>query len=1281
MLDCGATGNFINSTFASKYNIPLVRKARPIPLFVIDGTPISSGGITHSSVPLLLQFSTPIRHEETSTFEIIPMNFPVILGLPWLQKHNPQVSWDTFSLRFDSAFCKKHCLTYQKVAVASNLDSSLSKDTQLSSTLASLSKDKRLSSNLDSSLSKDKQLSSNLASLSKDKRLSSNLNPLPWNTVLPPTPPSTPALPQSPALPSDLHLNFDSPSHLDPLDYLTSPCELQASISELQTLELEDPTAPAEQLQHSLLAALEDSNTYEGDLLETTSKENPIPPEYERFRDLFDKAKADVLPEHSKYDHSIPLVEGSTPPYGPIYGLSELELKTLRDQLDKDLARGFIRPSTSPAGAPVLFVKKKDGSLRLCIDYRGLNNITIKNRHPLPLIPELFDRLRSAKIYTKLDLRGAYNLVRIAEGEEWKTAFRTRYGHFEYCVMPFGLSNAPASFQALMNDTLRPFLDIFVVVYLDDILIYSTNELEHRTHVTKVLEKLSEANLFVKLEKCEFHVSKVDFLGYVIEPSGISMSPDKVSSITTWPRPASIKDIQAFLGFCNYYRIFIEEYSKLASGMLKLLKKDTPFIWGTDQEASFTSLKEQFITGKVLQHFDPSKPSVLYTDASDKAISGIIYQKNDRDRLQPIAFYSRTLTSAEQNYDIFNKELLAIVASLRNWRIYLEGAAHQVTCFTDHSNLVPFTTSKELNRRQARWYELLGSYDFVIKHIPGSTNSKADALSRRPDYMSTEFSKMSPPLIRPSQLIAASRLSTSTEELEDDFLEDDLLEATEDQEKVPLLDHIRTSLLEDPWTKKVVATLKETLLDPSKQKPLNLAHFELNSQELLLFNKLIVVPSNRELRLRILRIYHDDLTAGHFGISKTFEAVSRIFYWSKLRQFVDDYVRTCEKCAINKNSYHKPYGELQPLPIPLQPWSSISMDFIVKLPLSASELFEDLFDSILVVVDRLTKMAHFIPCKESMNSKQLALLLLKYVFRLHGLPLDIVSDRGSLFTSNFFRELTRLLRIRQKMSTAFHPQTDGQTEKTNSTLEQYLRMFVNYEQDNWVDLLPFAEFAYNSSISTSSKESPFYANFGFQPLWHFQEGFASNNPIIEDRALYLRTLHSYLRNELLRAQDAQALAFDRRIEAAPPIKIGDMVWLNRRNIKTTRPSIKLDSRKLGPFEVTRQASKNAFELKLPGSMKIHNVFHVNLLEKVTVNPLRPTAPRPQPVVLEDSPEEEFEVEAIRKHKNTSKGLYYLVKWKGFPDFESTWQSEADLEHAKAILTRYKTKHKLPLRKS
>ena len=386
-----------------------------------------------------------------------------------------------------------------------------------------------------------------------------------------------------------------------------------------------------------------------------------VPEQYHDYANVFSKTAAASLPPHRPYDHTIDLEEGATPPYGPIYSMSETELKALREHLDDALGKGFIRPSNSPAGAPILFVKKKDGSLQLCVNYRGLNCITRKNRYPLPLIGDLLDRLRSAKVFTKIDLRAGYNNVRIAPGHEWKTAFRTRYGSFEYLVMPFGMTNSPATFQHFMNDIFRNMADIFVIVYLDDILVFSDNEEDHKDHVRRVLQRLREHNLQTKLGKCTFHTDTIEYLGFIVSPAGLTMDPEKTKVVHDWPVPKNVKDIQSFLGFANFYRRFIANYSEIVVPMNRLTRKDTPFEWGSECQKAFEDLKQAFTTAPVLTHFDPANPIVIETDGSDYTIAAILSQITPSDNdLHPVAFHSQTMVPAELNYEIYDKELLAI---------------------------------------------------------------------------------------------------------------------------------------------------------------------------------------------------------------------------------------------------------------------------------------------------------------------------------------------------------------------------------------------------------------------------------------------------------------------------------------------------------------------------------------------------------------------------------------------------------------------------------------------
>lgn len=791
--------------------------------------------------------------------------------------------------------------------------------------------------------------------------------------------------------------------------------------------ELETPET-ADELTNDQADMNEPLSDPSGESVSTSTPAAILPSTYQDFACIFDKANADILPAHRKYDIGIDLTPDARIPWGPIYRLPEPELAVLRDYLDDHLKKGFIRPSRSPAGAPVLFVKKKDGSLRLCVDYRALNAITTPNRAPLPLIDSLLPRLRNARVFSKVDLRGAYNLVRIRPGDEWKTAFRCQYGHYEYLVMPFGLTNAPAVFQSMMDDIFRDFLDQFVVVYLDDILIFSDTLEAHVDHVRQVLQRLKDHNLHAKLEKCEFHVSSTAFLGYVVSDSGLSMDPEKVRAIQDWPAPTKLRDLQSFLGFANFYRRFVPNYSTLALPMTKLTHRKTDFVFDSEATTSFAALKSAFATAFRLHHANFERPMVIECDASDFALGAVLFQYGDDGRPHPTAFYSRKLTSAELNYPVYDKELLAIVVSLKQWRPFLLSSPFPITVFTDHQNLQYWTASRTLNRRQARWSLELADYDFVIQYRPGCRQIVADSLSRRPDYALTPEDEFKTTVLQPSQFIAV------------------LAPAPPADETTPaksLLEHIRAALASDSWATSIRSS-------PTTD-------FAFRDDGLLYAFGLIYVPS--AARPHVFRAYHDAPSSGHPGALRTLEQIARYFWFPRLRHHVKRYVAGCDICTRSKPVNSKPAGLLLPLSVPSRPWSSISMDFIVALPPSSG------YDAVWVVVDRLTKLAHFVPTRGDLDAPGLAALFLQNIYRLHGLPANIISDRGSLFTSHFWTELCRLLHVQRRLSTAFHPQTDGQTERVNQILEQFLRCYITHRQDDWTDWLPLAEYAYNNSFS------------------------------------------------------------------------------------------------------------------------------------------------------------------------------------------------------------------------
>ena len=396
------------------------------------------------------------------------------------------------------------------------------------------------------------------------------------------------------------------------------------------------------------------------------------------------------------------VIDGKTPPFGPLYAMSRNELQALKAWLEKNLKKGFIRPSSSAAASPVLFVKKADGSLRFCVDYRGLNNISVKDRYPLPLTKESLNNLKGMKYFTKIDIISAFNNIRIKEGQEYLTAFRTRFGLYESLVMPFGMTGAPATFQRFINDTLREHLDVFCTAYLDDILIYSRTREEHLSHVRKVLTALRRASLFGKIQKYEFFKEETTFLGVIVGRYSIRMDPKKVQTIRDWKTPTCLTDVQAFIGFGNFYRRFVRDFSKIIAPMVNLTRKDVKFQWDLHCEESFNRLKEAFTSAPILAPFDWEKEIILETDASDYVSAGVLSQYGDDSILRPVAFFSKKHSMTECNYEIYDKELLAIVRCFEEWRPELEGTSSPIKVITDHRNLEYFTTTKLLNRRQAR---------------------------------------------------------------------------------------------------------------------------------------------------------------------------------------------------------------------------------------------------------------------------------------------------------------------------------------------------------------------------------------------------------------------------------------------------------------------------------------------------------------------------------------------------------------------------------------------------
>jgi len=652
-----------------------------------------------------------------------------------------------------------------------------------------------------------------------------------------------------------------------------------------------------------------------------------VPMEFRQYLGIMGKEAADALPEHRPYDCKIELKDGATAPWGPIYPLSEVELQTLREWLKEMEKTGKIRRSTSSAGSPILFVPKPNGrGLRLCVDYRGLNAITIPNRYPLPLMQELQDRVRGAQWFTKMHQKNGFNLICIREGDDWKNAFRTCYRLYEFQVMPFGLTNAPPTFQDMMNHILSNILDMGVLAYLDDILVYAKTEEEHDRLVKEVLERLQHNGLAVSPEKCVWKTDEVEFLGYVIGRNGVRMDQAKVDTVLSWQQPTSLTETQSFLGFANFYRRFIKDYSRIARPLTELTKKTRKWEWNGEAGKAFEELKKRFTTAPILAHFDPTKPVIIETDASDFTIGAVLSQRNDENRLHPVAFHSRKFQPAEINYEIHDKELLAIVDAFKHWRRYCEGATHQIQVFSDNQNLEYFTTTKVLNRRQARWAQELAGIDFKIYYWPGTQNGKPDALSRRPEYRPERGGIENQPI---STILKEKHFGTPAERETVSFVcSSARLSSVPARKWTPaFLEEVREAANKDPQYQEVRKKKEAALAEAVPEAREGKENDGIELQDHLLYRKKkLWVPG--KCIPRVMESEHDTKVAGHMGQDKTVELIRRNFWWPKMNQRIIEFIRSCPECQLNKTARHQPYGLSSPLELPYAPWQSIAMDFI-----------------------------------------------------------------------------------------------------------------------------------------------------------------------------------------------------------------------------------------------------------------------------------------------------------------------------------------------------------------
>ena len=879
-------------------------------------------------------------------------------------------------------------------------------------------------------------------------------------------------------------------------------------------------------------------------------------------------------------------------------------------------------------------VPKKDTMVRpqTVHDYRKLNENTVKDHTPIPHQDEILEPFASAKVRGKIDLPESYYQTWMFPEDIHKTAIKTPWGLFEWVVMPQGLCNAPATFQRFMNWVLRGYIGVFCSSYLDDIAIYSNSVAEHKRYVRLILQRLREHGIYASPKKSQLFADSIEFLGHRISSEGIEADPVKLDKITQYPTPKSAKDILSFLGLVNYIAMFdfIPGLADYSSVLTKLTKKNIVFRWGKPQEDAFQTIKRLARSVRFLQrlNYTSGDPVWLVTDASNKGIGGYVAQGQDWKTAKPIGFYSRQYRSAEFNYPTHEQEMLAVVECMKHWYPQLTGTRFEV--LTDHAPLRFWKTQRDLSKRQIRWLDFLCDFDFDIKHIPGITNTAADALSRYP------YAQNQP--LEPEQINA-----------------------------------VMTIEIDSSVKQKIQRGYKEdTFFIPISEHPEQFPRYEIRDGMIYVDDGRLCIPSCKETREALLRQHHDN--ENHFGFKKTREALARQYFWPGLAKDVGKYVKSCTTCIRNKSTTQAPLGFLHPLPIPNERFSDIAMDFIGPLPKSRG------FDTLLVITDRLTDYVMIEPLLGTATAEDIARLVYRTWYRRFGLPKSIVSDRDKLFISKFWKELHRLLDIKIKLSTSYHPETDGSSERSNKTVIESLRHYVNRRQTDWPDHLVHVETAINNSVNATTDYTPTEMVYGSSvrlfPSFH-EVTPDTPVPAVTELLEQISESIAIARDNHLAAKTVQTRNVNRKRRQEPKWKVGDMVMLSshiiRKRLKQKGRSAKFYPRYIGPFKILKAEPETSnYQLELLPKVdfeSIHSNFHAKMLRPFTPNDpaqfLAREPPRPPPIVPEDN---QWIVDRIVDHKGRGRSRKFLVHWEGYPESDNEWVAERDVE--KSLVDEY-----------
>ena len=964
----------------------------------------------------------------------------------------------------------------------------------------------------------------------------------------------------------------------------------------------------------------------------TESISSPAPPSprvvslMTDFPKVFEEAEG--VEANPPVRHLIRLQDGARPSHVKPYRFSETQKNEMREQVSLLLRKGWIRPSLSPWGAPVLLVPKKDGTWRFCVDFRNLNAVTVRDSFPLPRIDDLLHKVGQAAVFSKMDMQSGFHQVPMEGDSIETTAFSLPEAvegssHFEWIVMPFGLMNAPSTFQRLVSRVLVG-CETFTSAYIDDILVFSRDEAEHEQHLKQVLQCLARHNLRVKLKKCSFFQQEMPFLGHVLSQGCVKVEPQKIEALQRWKRPlTTVKQVRQFLGLASYYRMFVPGFASLVAPLSHMTRKDARVVWTAEAQEAVDGVIHALQRAPALRTWDSKKQARVTTDASLVGMGALLEQYDETDsQWKPVAYWSRKLLPPQTRYHATDREWLAVVTAVTQvWWFWL--CDRDFVLRTDHAPLryLLQNPSPHLSHRQARWVEKMQPYRFEFVHLKGETNKVADALSRTPEFECSAVEIHRAPQLYWDELVQAARVDPAYPESQPE---------------------------------KGGGWKKEQGLWTLDQR----------------IGKCVYVPDDAKLRSKIISECHETPLMGHFGIKKTADRVKEHFRWVGMRKEVEEFVKTCDLCqrAGDKLSDTVNIHTI----IARHPWEIVTIDFMCGF----APAKQTKHTSIVVITDKFTRQIHLRSCTLNPSASETVQLFLEMVVARHGLPRLIISDRGSQFESLLWIGVMEALGSRAALASTHHPQTNGATERANRTLVQMIRKFVRKNLTTWAAYLPLFEFAYNSAVHSITGVAPFVAELARMPLMPVAMLIPESELTIPPRPIreHVQDLMKQLqqiRQQIL-VRDEQ-VADSRNLIPAGSDEVwsllpGDEVLVYAPYLPTNTEHRKHFMAWKGPFFVSKEIAADVFEV-VGMEAGVPTAYHRSKLKRYERPDPQQTrlSPGPAPLKFVDG-KIEYEVEEVLDHREVRGKRQYLLQWKGTP--ESSWEWEVNLQGCLDLLKEY-----------